>query len=72
MIKFNTDVELVKEIRARIKDNGGYCPCALEHTPDTKCMCKDFRNKIANGYLGECTCGLYVATNDLMQRILRS
>ena len=38
------------------KDNGGYCPCRLQKTPDTKCMCKEFREQEE----GECHCGLYV------------
>lgn len=33
-----------------------YCPCALEKTQDTICMCKAFREQT---YLGECHCGLY-------------
>lgn len=51
----NCDEELVKEIRAKIKANDGYCPCCVEHTPETKCMCKSFRDQL----IGECHCGLY-------------
>jgi ferredoxin-thioredoxin reductase catalytic subunit len=36
-----------------IKENGGYCPCSIEKTDDTKCMCKEFRET------GVCHCGLY-------------
>ena len=36
----NEDKELVELIRNRLKENGGYCPCALEKNDDTKCMCK--------------------------------
>ena len=46
MVKINTDAELVAKIRKQLKDNGGYCPCALLHNPDTLCMCKDFVDKI--------------------------
>ena len=56
----NSDKDLVNEIRERLKENGGYCPCALEQNEDTKCMCKDFREKIRDNILGECHCGLYV------------
>lgn len=49
-----TDDE-VQEFRASVKANEGYCPCRLEHTPDTKCMCKEFRNQES----GLCHCGLY-------------
>lgn len=56
MIKTNEDKKLVAEIRQKLKDNGGYCPCRLQKTPDTKCMCKEFREQEE----GECHCGLYV------------
>ena len=45
MIKVNDDKELVTEIRQKLKDNKGYCPCRLQKTPDTKCMCKEFREQ---------------------------
>ena len=56
-IKVNDDKELVAEIRKKLKENDGYCPCQIEHTDDTKCMCKDFRENVASG---ECHCGLYI------------
>lgn len=49
------DKELVDLIRQRLKDNGGYCPCALFRTSETKCICKDFREQTE----GDCHCGLY-------------
>ena len=55
----NQNKKIVEEIRYRLKLNDGYCPCVLAKNVDTKCMCKDFRDKIANGYEGECHCGLY-------------
>ena len=39
----NPDKEFVKDIKKRIKDNGGHCPCQIEKTKDTKCMCKSFK-----------------------------
>ena len=57
-IKVSEDKELVAKIRAKLKENGGYCPCRLEQNEDTKCPCKEFRDK--NN--GECHCGLYVKT----------
>ena len=53
----NSDVELVKNIREKLKENDGYCPCRLSKTPDTKCMCKEFLEQVEPG---ECHCGLYV------------
>ena len=64
-IKLNEDRELVESLRARMKANGGYCPCRLDHTEDTKCMCKEFREQIADpNFEGYCHCMLYYKTND--------
>lgn len=54
-IKLNNDLEIVQEIRKQLKDNDGYCPCRLEKTLDTKCMCKEFKMQDE----GLCHCGLY-------------
>lgn len=59
-ITVNTDKELVEEIRKKLKENEGYCPCALEKTSDTKCMCKEFLERKESG---PCHCGLYVKSN---------
>lgn len=56
MIKLNPDKEIVKEVRKALRENNGYCPCVLEQTEDTKCMCKEFREMES----GECHCGLYI------------
>ena len=47
-IRFNEDKEVVKTVQEGLKAKGGYCPCRLEKTPDTKCMCKEFRDQIAD------------------------
>ena len=39
-----------------VKQNGGYCPCMVERTFDTRCMCKDFREQEE----GLCHCGRYM------------
>lgn len=59
-VKTNPDKEFVKEIKNKLKENGGYCPCRLTKSKDTKCMCKEFRDMIANGEVGMCHCGLYI------------
>ena len=56
-IKITQDKELAKEIREKLKANGGYCPCKLIKNEDTKCMCKEFLDQQE---LGECHCGLYI------------
>lgn len=37
-----------------VSKNGGYCPCMIEKSEDTKCPCKNKREKEI------CICGLYV------------
>lgn len=59
-IMTNPDKEYVKEIKSQLKSNNGYCPCALEKTKDTKCMCKEFREMEE----GTCHCGLYIKVKD--------
>lgn len=59
-IKVTDDIELKEKIRQALKDNDGYCPCRLERTEDTKCMCKEF---LEQG-LGPCHCGLYVKVEE--------
>ena len=54
-IEVSKDKEFVAEMRKAIKENGGHCPCMLERTDDTLCMCKEFRDMDE----GTCHCGLY-------------
>lgn len=59
-ITLNPDTEVVKTIKEGLKAKGGHCPCRLEMTEDTKCMCKEFRDQIADpDYEGYCHCLLY-------------
>lgn len=39
-----------------VRQNNGYCPCAVDKNEDTKCMCKKFRDQNEPGL---CDCGLY-------------
>lgn len=55
----NPDKKLVATIREQLKENGGYCPCRLQKTDESKCMCKEFREQES----GECHCGLYIKVN---------
>lgn len=53
-----------KELSQKIYDNmikkGGYCPCRLEQIADNLCICKEFREQIADpDYEGFCHCHLY-------------
>lgn len=59
-ITLNHDKEIVKMVQAGLKEKEGYCPCRLERTPDTKCMCKEFRDQINDpDFEGFCHCYLY-------------
>ena len=59
-VRLNEDKEMVKTIRDGLKRTGGYCPCRLERTEDNKCMCKEFREQIADpNFKGYCHCLLY-------------
>jgi ferredoxin-thioredoxin reductase catalytic subunit len=59
-ITVNTDKELVALIREKLKANGGYCPCRLTKSEDTKCICKEFLEQKD----GMCHCGLYIKAED--------
>ncbi len=48
-------IEIDPSVKALVDANGGYCPCAIWQTPDTKCMCKEFREQDS----GECHCGRF-------------
>ena len=56
----NPDEKTFKEVLNKVKNNDGFCPCKIEHTPDTKCMCKEFREQNDEGL---CHCGLYKKVN---------
>lgn len=52
--------EIDPSVKESVDENDGYCPCLVDRTPDTKCMCKDFRE------MGEgvCHCGRYEKVNE--------
>lgn len=59
-VSFNPDEKIVKLIKEGLEKTGGYCTCRRERTPDTKCMCKEFRDQINDPeYEGFCHCMLY-------------
>lgn len=59
-VKLNPDTELVKTIREGLKAKDGYCPCRLERIPENKCVCREFREQIADpDFEGFCHCMLY-------------
>jgi len=59
-IELNPDKEIVQVVQEGLKRSGGYCPCRREKTPDTKCMCREFREQINDAsFEGFCHCMLY-------------
>lgn len=62
-IKLNLNEPIVVDtIRTALLENekeygAKYCPCSVEHTEDTICMCKEFKE---NPTMKRCHCGLYI------------
>lgn len=52
-------LDLVKAGLKRNKELYGkrYCPCRLEHTDDTICFCKEFKQQPVGS---TCHCGIYI------------
>ena len=64
-IRLNEDRELVALIREGLRQKGGYCPCRFERTEDTKCICREFREQMADpDFEGYCHGRLYYKTKD--------
>lgn len=64
-IKQTDDKELLAEIIRQLKEHNNHCPCQFDDTsPDTLCMCADFKKMIDTNISGEyeCPCGRYIAT----------
>jgi hypothetical protein len=47
------------EITEALKETDGFCPCKMERTADTKCICKEFREQINKGEPCVCHCQRY-------------
>lgn len=59
-IRLNENSELVKMIKEGLAARGGYCPCRREIKEDNKCICKEFREQMADPeFEGFCHCQLY-------------
>lgn len=59
-IRLNENQEIVDVVKKGLERTGGYCPCMREQNDDTKCMCRDFRDKIKDPeFEGYCHCMLY-------------
>ncbi len=59
-VYFNPDEKITNAIRNAVKKKDGFCPCRLDKVEDNYCMCKEFRNQIADpNFEGFCHCRLY-------------
>ena len=64
-IHLNENAELVTSIKEGLKARDGYCPCRIEKTEENKCICKEFREQMADpDFEGYCHCMLYYKTKD--------
>lgn len=64
-VRLNEDKDVVERVQAGLKAKNGHCPCVLQMSEDTKCMCKEFREQIADpDFEGYCHCMLYYKEKD--------
>ena len=56
-IIINPDAAVYKDVTDAVNENGGYCPCAISNTEDTRCPCREF---IEQETEGECHCGRFI------------
>lgn len=64
-VKLNPDEKIVNVIKEGLKRTGGYCPCRTARTEEFKCMCKEFREQIADpDFEGFCHCMLYYKSKE--------
>ena len=64
-ITLNPNGEGVKVIKEGLRRTGGYCPCSRKKKEEYKCMCKEFRDQIADPeFEGYCHCFLYYKSKD--------
>jgi len=50
----NPDKEKVKQIREKLKNRNGHCPCVLVEDDSSICPCLNFREG------QKCICGLFI------------
>lgn len=64
-VRLNEDKEVVERIKKGLEMKGGYCPCRIPKTDEFKCICKEFREQIADpDFEGYCHCMLYYKSKD--------
>ena len=64
-VRLNDNKEIVNEIREGLKHTGGYSPCREERSDETKCICREFKEQIADpDFEGYCHCMLYYKSKE--------
>ena len=59
-VRYNDDADMVARILKGLERTGGYCPCRIRRIPENICICKEFREQIADPeFEGLCHCRLY-------------
>ena len=53
----NPNEEEYNEISQAVEGNDGFCPCLTTKSPNTKCICKVFREQTTEG---SCHCGRFL------------
>ncbi len=61
----NPDKKIADAVKEGLRNKDGYCPCRIPRLPEFKCMCKEFRDQIADPeFEGFCHCRLYYKSKD--------
>ncbi len=64
-VRLNENAEVVRTIKEGLRQRGGYCPCRMEKSEDNKCICREFREQMADpDFEGYCHCMLYYKFKD--------
>ena len=58
-IRFNPDFDHCKKILAALEKKSGHCPCRIDVSPATVCMCEDFIRQMQEESSGHCHCNLF-------------
>jgi ferredoxin-thioredoxin reductase catalytic subunit len=59
-VRLNENADVVRTIKEGLRQRGGYCPCRMEKSEDNKCICREFREQMADpDFEGYCHCMLY-------------
>ena len=64
-VRLNENQEVVNAVKEGLKRTGGYCPCRVQKTEETRCICREFRDQINDpDFEGYCHCMLYYKSRE--------